>query len=101
MTMTTITFASGKRRFSASHLKKRHTVPILTNDNLPDLLSDIYLERRQRQDTIVNIAKSLRKVGDQLDEQLQIRSSSSSDCIFGQGTIVFLTCLSHVLRLFL
>ncbi|UJR14039.1 hypothetical protein I4U23_001036 [Adineta vaga] len=103
--MTTITLSPGKHCFtsSPSHLKKRHTLPMLTNGNLPDLLNDIFIEQQQRQKTIVNIATLLRKVGDQMDEQLQINNNviSLDDCIFGQGTLIFITCVSHVLRFFL
>lgn len=38
---------------------------------LPDLLHDIFIEQ-QRRETIINIATILRKVGDQMDEQLQV-----------------------------
>ncbi|CAF1070069.1 unnamed protein product [Rotaria sordida] len=44
---------------------------ILSSMNLPDLVNDILIEQ-QRRETIVNIATILRKVGDQIDEQLQV-----------------------------
>ncbi|CAF4014540.1 unnamed protein product [Rotaria sp. Silwood2] len=77
---------------------------------LPDLVNDILIEQ-QRREIIVNIATILRKVGDQIDEQLQViiinntsslsSSSSSIDHIFGQRTITFIHGLCHVLRFFL
>ncbi|CAF0847157.1 unnamed protein product [Rotaria sordida] len=76
---------------------------ILSSMNLPDLVNDILIEQ-QRRETIVNIATILRKVGDQIDEQLQINNTSSSssiDHIFGQRTITFIYGLCHVLRFFL
>ena len=42
-----------------------------TSTNLPDLVNDILIEH-QRRETIINIATILRKVGDQMDEQLQV-----------------------------
>ena len=47
---------------------------------LPDLLHDILMEQQQRRETIVNIAATLRKVGDQMDEQLQVIRSRSPSC---------------------
>jgi hypothetical protein len=44
---------------------------ILPTIKLPDLVNDILIEE-QRRETIVNIATMLRKVGDQMDEQLQV-----------------------------
>ncbi|CAF3397002.1 unnamed protein product [Rotaria sp. Silwood1] len=74
---------------------------IIPSMKLPDLVNDILIEQ-QRRETIVNIATILRKVGDQIDEQLQINNTSSSiDHIFGQRTITFINGLCHVLRFFL
>lgn len=39
---------------------------------LPDIVNDIIIEQ-QRKETIMNIATILRKVGDQVDEQLQVK----------------------------
>ena len=44
---------------------------------LPDLLQDILMEEQQRRETIATIAATLRKVGDQMDEQLQVIRSRS------------------------
>ncbi|CAF0744426.1 unnamed protein product [Rotaria sp. Silwood1] len=44
---------------------------IIPSMKLPDLVNDILIEQ-QRRETIVNIATILRKVGDQIDEQLQV-----------------------------
>jgi hypothetical protein len=44
--------------------------------NLPDLVKDLFIEQQQqhqRRETIINIARTLRKVGDQMDEQLQVK----------------------------
>lgn len=46
--------------------------------SIPDLVQDILIEQ-QRREAIVNIATTLRKVGDQLDEQLQVISFTRSD----------------------
>ncbi|UJR33144.1 hypothetical protein I4U23_020601 [Adineta vaga] len=78
---------------------------ILSSTQLPDLIHDIFIEQ-QRRETIVNIATILRKVGDQMDERLQINSSSSSsssliDHVFGQRSITLTHCLSCILHLFL
>jgi hypothetical protein len=43
----------------------------LPSNNLPDLLNDIIIDQ-QRRKTVLNIATILRKVGDQMDEQLQV-----------------------------
>ncbi|CAF0943051.1 unnamed protein product [Adineta ricciae] len=72
---------------------------------LPDLVHDLFIEEQRRQ-TIVNIATLLRKVGDQMDERLQINNSSSSsssliDHVFGQRPITFTQCLSSIFRFFL
>ncbi|CAF1120786.1 unnamed protein product [Adineta steineri] len=81
-------------------------ISILTNQssivnykkqNLPDLVNDIYIEEQQRQETIINIAILLRKVGDQIDEQFHINNTSSSN----QRIMTFMNCLSHVLSFFL
>ncbi|CAF1503816.1 unnamed protein product [Adineta steineri] len=97
--MTTITLSS--------NLKKRCMISILTNQssivnykkqNLPDLVNDIYIEEQQRQETIINIAILLRKVGDQIDEQFHINNTSSSS---NQRIMTFMNCLSHVLSFFL
>jgi len=45
---------------------------ISSSRKLPDLVNDILIEQ-QRRETIVNIANTLRKVGDQMDEQLQVK----------------------------
>ncbi|CAF1482524.1 unnamed protein product [Adineta steineri] len=83
-------------------------ISILTNQssivnykkqNLPDLVNDIYIEEQQRQETIINIAILLRKVGDQIDEQFHINNTSSSSS--NQRIMTFMNCLSHVLSFFL
>ncbi|CAF0868034.1 unnamed protein product [Adineta steineri] len=45
---------------------------IMPSIQLPDLINDIVIEQQQRREMIVNIATILRKVGDQVDEQLQV-----------------------------
>ncbi len=98
-TKTAITLSPIKRCHGSPHLKKRRlgslhrkqptklslTMPSMTTSStlitvscekqnaLPDLVHDILLEQEQRRETIVNIANTLRKVGDQMDEQLQVR----------------------------
>ncbi|CAF2674372.1 unnamed protein product [Rotaria sp. Silwood2] len=72
----------------------------LSTNNLPDLVNDILIEEQQRE-TIKNIAITLRKISDQIDEQIQINNSLSSNHIFAQRTITFIHCLSHILRFFL
>jgi hypothetical protein len=83
-TKTTIISSPIKRCYRSPNLKRRRiTSPtvitvscekqILLSKNLPDLLNDILIEQ-QRRKTIVNIATILRKVGDQMDEQLQVMS---------------------------
>ena len=42
----------------------------LSSIKLPDLVHDLFVEERRQ--TIVNIATLLRKVGDQMDERLQV-----------------------------
>lgn len=42
---------------------------------LPDIVHDILIKQQQQRETIVNIANTLRKVGDQIDQQLQVRFS--------------------------
>ncbi|CAF0957357.1 unnamed protein product [Adineta steineri] len=76
---------------------------IMPSIQLPDLINDIVIEQQQRREMIVNIATILRKVGDQVDEQLQINNTSSLsiDHIFNQRTITFVHCLSCILRFFL
>ena len=93
--MTTISLSPIKRCYTSPNLKKRRattnrkhqtslslTIPRMISlpttitvsygkQNLPDLLNDIFIEQ-QRRETIVNIANRLRKVGDQMDEQLQV-----------------------------
>ncbi|CAF1088832.1 unnamed protein product [Rotaria sordida] len=74
----------------------------LSINNLPDLVNDILIEQQQRQQTINNIAITLRKISDQIDEKLQINNNNlSSNHIFGQRTMTFIYCLSHILRFFL
>ncbi|CAF3366880.1 unnamed protein product [Rotaria socialis] len=69
---------------------------------LPDLVNDIMIEQQQQREVIVNIATMLRKIGDQIDEQLQINNTSSSiDHRFGQRTITLIYRLSRILRCFL
>jgi hypothetical protein len=98
-TKTTILLSPIKR--SSPKLKKRRMTLIFTNrkyqtnlsltipkmissptmiavscekQNLPDLINDLYIEQQQqRQETIITIARILRKVGDQMDERLQVR----------------------------
>jgi len=76
-TKTTITLSPIKRCYTSPHLKRRRMTSISINRKhqmkLPDLLHDIFIEQ-QRRDTIINIATILRKVGDQMDEQLQVIS---------------------------
>ena len=45
---------------------------------MPDLVQDILIEQ-QRRKAIVNIATTLRKVGDQMDEQFQVISFTRLD----------------------
>jgi hypothetical protein len=45
---------------------------ISSSKKLPDLVNDILIEQ-QRREIIINIATTLRKVGDQMDEQLQVK----------------------------
>jgi hypothetical protein len=87
-TKTTISLSPIKRCHGSPHLKKRrlsslvthrkqptmNSLPTITCEkqiSYPDLLQDILIEQ-QRRETIVNIANTLRKVGDQMDEQLQV-----------------------------
>ena len=79
-TKTTITLSSIKRCYGSPNLKKRRlssrkqqmTCPSpIPRIKLPDLINDILIEQ-QRRETIVNIARILRKVGDQMDEELQV-----------------------------
>jgi hypothetical protein len=51
---------------------------ITKKQNLPDLVNDLFIEQQQRE-TIITIARILRKVGDQMDEQLQVRIFSSKN----------------------
>jgi hypothetical protein len=89
-TKTTILLSPIKR--SSPKLKKRRmikystTIPkmissttmITKKQNLPDLVNDLFIEQQQRE-TIITIARILRKVGDQMDEQLQVRIFSSKN----------------------
>ncbi|CAF0986344.1 unnamed protein product [Rotaria sp. Silwood1] len=43
----------------------------LSTNNLPDLVNDILIDQ-QRRETITNIALTLRKISDQIDEQIQV-----------------------------
>jgi hypothetical protein len=83
-TKTAITLSPIKRCHGSPNLKKRRLSSLLINRKqqmnlsfttptmkLPDLVNDILIEQ-QRRETIVNIATILRKVGDQMDEQLQV-----------------------------
>jgi hypothetical protein len=89
-TKTTISLSPIKRYHGSPNLKKRRQLSLLINRKqqmnlslpkvnyekqismkLPDLINDILIEE-QRRETIVNIATILRKVGDQMDEQLQV-----------------------------
>jgi hypothetical protein len=81
-TKTTISLSPIKRCHGSPHLKKRRLSSLVTHRkqptmncekqiSYPDLLQDILIEQ-QRRETIVNIANTLRKVGDQMDEQLQV-----------------------------
>ena len=80
-TKTTITLSPSKRFSPSPHLRRRrlsnNRKAILLNkpnryiSALPDLVQDIFIEQ-QRRESIVNIANILRKVGDQMDEQLQV-----------------------------
>lgn len=83
-TKTAITLSPIKRCYGSSNLKKRRLSSVLINRKqqmnseqqiskiLPDLVNDILIKQQQRE-TIVNIATILRKVGDQMDEQLQVK----------------------------
>ena len=99
-TKTAITLSPIKRCYGSPNLKKRRlssslyinrkqqtnlslTIPTMNSvptiitvsyekQILPDLINDILIEQ-QRRETIVNIATTLRKVGDQMDEQLQVK----------------------------
>lgn len=141
-TKTTITLSPIKRCSTSPHLKKRRLTSIMIHrkhqtcwplspsttmtidylkpnplsPSIPDLVQDILIEQ-QRREAIVNIATTLRKVGDQLDEQLQVISFTRSDVsdwfLFAslqinkpctsssQRSTTFVYCLSHVLRFFL
>lgn len=91
-TKTTITLSPIRRPYTSPKLKKRRMSSILTNrrhqtnfsllipttitvscekQNLPDLVHDCLVEQ-QRRETITNIAAMLRRVGDQMDERLQV-----------------------------
>jgi late competence protein required for DNA uptake (superfamily II DNA/RNA helicase) len=96
-TKTTIILSPIKRCYTSPNLKKRRITSILINrkyqtnfsltiptiitvscekqnlssNHLPDLLNDLLIEQ-QRRETIINIATILRKVGDQMDEQLKV-----------------------------
>jgi hypothetical protein len=90
-TKTTILLSPIKR--SSPKLKKRRmikystTIPkmissttmITKKQNLPDLVNDLFIEQQQQRETIITIARILRKVGDQMDEQLQVRIFSSKN----------------------
>jgi hypothetical protein len=98
-TKTTITLSPMKRCYTSPNLKKRRITSIITNrkyptnlsltisnmisspttikiscekQNLPDLVNDLIIQQ-QRRETVINIATILRKVGDQMDEQLQVK----------------------------
>lgn len=89
-TKTTINLSPIKRCHGSVYLKKRRlltlinhrkplTLPTMNTDgnsttSLPDLLRDIHLEQ-QRRENLVHIANLLRKIGDQMDEQLQVRTN--------------------------
>ena len=96
-TKTTITLSPIKRCYGSTHLRKRRslfflinrkqqmhlslTIPtiiavsceqqIISLRKLPDLIHNAFIEH-QRRETIIHIATILRKVGDQVDEQLQV-----------------------------
>jgi hypothetical protein len=87
-TKTTINLSPIKRCHGSANSKKRRQLSLINKTNLPsmkslpiitceqrillpDLIHDIFVEQ-QRRETIVQIAKTLRKVGDQMDEQLQV-----------------------------
>jgi len=55
------------------------TTMITKKQNLPDLVNDLFIEQQQQRETIITIARILRKVGDQMDEQLQVRIFSSKN----------------------
>lgn len=59
-------------------INRNYMIPSLTRitityekQNLPDLVNDVLIEQQRRQN-VNNIAQILRKVGDQIDEQLQV-----------------------------
>ena len=83
-TKTTINLSPIKRCHGSAYLKKRRLMTSINHRkhqqiihspsiSLPDLLQDIHLEQQQRRETIIYMANLLRKVGDQMDEQLQVR----------------------------
>lgn len=99
-TKTTITLSPIKRCHTSPNLKKRRITSILTNrkyqtklsltlpytisspttmtivyekqHNLPDIVNDVLIQQ-QRREAIHAIATMLRKVGDQIDDQLQVK----------------------------
>jgi hypothetical protein len=113
-TKTTIALSPIKR--SSPKLKKRRMTSLFTNrkyqtdlfvtipkmisspttitvscekQNLPDLINDLYIEQQEQQrETIITIARILRKVGDQMDERLQVRNIFSVKEFF--FTIIYL-----------
>lgn len=74
--MMAITLSPIKRCYTLPNLKKHCMISSLTisyeKQNLPDLLNDIFIEQ-QRKRNVINIARILRKVGDQIDGQLQVK----------------------------
>jgi hypothetical protein len=95
-TKTTINLSPIKRCHGSANLKKRRLLSFVNHRKqqmnvslsmnssptiikiscekhilLPDLIQDIFFEQ-QRRETIVQIANTLRKVGDQMDEQIQV-----------------------------
>jgi hypothetical protein len=87
-TKTTINLSPIKRCHGSANLKRRRPLSLVNKTNissmnslsiiscekqilLPDLIHDIFIEQ-QRRETIVQIANTLRKVGDQMDEQFQV-----------------------------
>lgn len=84
-TKTSITYSPIKRCHGSSNLRKRRLSSVVINRKpimicekqriLPDIVHDILIKQQQQRETIVNIANTLRKVGDQIDQQLQVRFS--------------------------
>ena len=109
-TRTTVTLSPIKRCATSPHLRKRRwssnrkhqtclTLPLpatitvtyrrhhSADTPLPDLVNDVLIEH-QRRETIVRIATLLRKVGDQMDERLQVIRSNCLRVINASVTLL-------------